>query len=147
VPRPSATRAYIATIGAALGSIIATIITAHIRKVSHNWLGDHGEAIDIPGIAAIPAIPPIPGMPSIAPAGIRHKYSQASAESAPRPPQIASWSGSRSARAILGASVVGSAEAIANFESYILVGCARQALVQLIGEKWPLRPLLSKLSE
>jgi hypothetical protein len=94
-------------------------------------------------------MPAIPAMPSIAPplAGIRHKYSQASAESAPRPPQIASWSGSRSARAILGASVVGSAEAIANFESYILVGCARQALVQLIGEKWPLRPLLSKLSE
>jgi hypothetical protein len=78
-------RAKIVIIGAALGSIIATIITAHIRKVSHNAAGDHGEAIDIPGIAAIPAIagPPLIG-------GIRHKYSQASVESPPRPPQIAS---------------------------------------------------------
>ena len=59
-------RAYIATIGAALGTIIATIMTAHIRKVSHNCAGDHGEAIDIPGI---------PGMLFIdAPvAGIRHR--------------------------------------------------------------------------
>jgi hypothetical protein len=87
-------RAKIVTIGAALGSIIATIITAHIRKVSHNADADHGEAIDIPGIAAIPAMPAILAMPSIAGppliGGIRHKYTQASAESPPRPPQIAS---------------------------------------------------------
>jgi hypothetical protein len=107
-------RAKIVTIGAALGSIIATIITAHIRKVSHNADADHGEAIDIPGIAAIPAIlamPSIAGPPLIG--GIRHKYTQASAESPPRPPQIASRSGSLSAGAILRPSVVGIAEAIA----------------------------------
>jgi hypothetical protein len=110
------------TIGAPLGSIIATIITAHIRKVSHNAAGDHGEAIDIPGIAAIPAIPAIPfivGPPLIG--GILHKYSQASAESPLRPPQIANWSGSLRAGATLRPSVVGTAEAITTLRKITLL--------------------------
>jgi len=45
--------------------------------------------IDIPGIPAMFAIPAIPCIEASL-AGIRHRYSQASAESAPRPPQIAS---------------------------------------------------------
>jgi hypothetical protein len=68
-------RAYSVTIGAALGIIIATIITAHIENVSHSWAGDHGDIMVIPGIADIPAMPGIPAIPFIglAPAGIRQR--------------------------------------------------------------------------
>jgi hypothetical protein len=115
------------TIGAALGSIIATIITAHIRKVSHSAAGDHAEGIDIPGIPAMLAIPAmVPIAAPLLPADMRHKYSQASAESAPRPPQIASRSGSLSVRAILRLSVVGAAEAIAGLSRATLSSRAKR---------------------
>jgi hypothetical protein len=122
--------------GAALGSIIAIIITAHIENVSHSWTGDHGDPIAIPGIADMPAMPGIPAIPLIdaSPAGIRQRYSHASADSAARPPQIASRSASLSAGAVARLSETDIAEAMAADSSIRRLRRDAYPLDQLIAE-------------
>src|SRR5665213_1377753 len=83
------------TIGAALGTIIATIMTAHIRKVS-------GQSAHRAGRVERTRAPKPPRSCGVI--GIRRRYSQASAVSA----ASATHNRIRSLRGSAGASVIGS---------------------------------------
>jgi hypothetical protein len=103
------------TIGAALGTIIAAIMTDHIRKVS-------GQSAHRAGSAERTRAPKPPRSCGVI--GIRSRYSHASAVSA----AIATHNGTRSRSASAGESAIEGIANLVSFESRDRASCGSDCL-------------------